>query len=72
VDLVELVLARKERFFGDELEQNAAETPNIHLLVIVAVSHEALGCPVPPRRYIIRIGGGGVLSLARAEVCQFD
>lgn len=49
MDLVELVLARKERFFGDELEQNAAEPPNIHLLVIVAVGHEALGCPVPPR-----------------------
>lgn len=72
VYLVEFVLARKERFFGDEFEQNAAESPNIHLLIIVTVRHEALRGSVPARGYVIGIGGGGVFSLAGAEICQFD
>ena len=64
VDLVELVLPREQRFLGDELEQHAAEPPNVHLLVIVAVGHQTLGRPVPPCGDIVGIGRGRMFALA--------
>lgn len=72
VDLVELVLAGEEGFLGDELEQHAAEAPDIHLLVIVAIGHEALRRPVPPGRDVVGIGRGRVLALAGAQIRQLD
>ena len=48
VHLVELIFARKKRFFGDKLKKHASKTPNIHFLIIVAVSHQTLRGSIPP------------------------
>ena len=72
VDLVQLVLAREERLFGDEFEEHAAEAPDVHFLIIVAVGHEALRGPVPAGGDVVGVGEGGVLALARAEVGELD
>lgn len=72
VDLVEFVLAGEEGLLGDEFEEDAPEAPDVHLLVVVAVGHEALGGAVPACGDIIGIGRGGVLALARPQICQFD
>jgi hypothetical protein len=57
VDLVEFVLAGKERFLGDELEEDTAEAPHVHLLGVVPVGHEALRGSIP--------SGGDVVSVWR-------
>ncbi len=72
MDLVEFVLAREEGLFGDEFEEDAAEAPDVHFFVVVAVSHEALGGAVPAGGDVVGVGGGGVFALAGAEVCEFD
>lgn len=53
VHLVHFIVAREEREERKHLEENASDSPDIHFMVIVAVSQEALRRPVPPRRYIL-------------------
>lgn len=64
MNLIELILARKKRFLGDQLKQHTPKSPNIHLLIVVPISHQALGSPVPTCRYVISIRCGTVLALA--------
>lgn len=72
MDLVQLVFARKQGLFGDELEEDTSEPPNIHLFVIVAIRHETLRCSVPSSRNVISIGERRVLALAGAKIGKFD
>ena len=58
--MVELILAWKERFFGDEFKEHAAIAPDIHFLIIVAVSHQTLGCPIPSGGNVVGKGRGAV------------
>jgi len=37
MDLVDLIVAWKERKEGKHLEENASDSPNIHFVVIVAI-----------------------------------
>jgi hypothetical protein len=60
VDLVELVVAREERKQGEHFKIDAANAPVVHLMIIVAVSQQALGRSVPP--------GGDVLSEGRLRI----
>lgn len=46
--LVQLVAARKEGVQRGDFEHHAPRAPDIHLAVIVAVSHEALRGAIPP------------------------
>lgn len=72
VDLVKLVFSWKQRFFSYKLEQNTAETPNVHFLVIVAISHKAFGSSVPSGGDIVCIGGRRVFAFAGPEIGQFN
>ena len=56
MNLIQLVFAREEWLFGDQLEQYAAKTPNIHFLVVIAISHQTLRSPVPASGDIVSIG----------------
>lgn len=71
VDLVELVFAGEEGLLCVEFEQDAAVPPDVHLLVVVAVGHEALGGPVPAGGDVVGVGGRGVAALARAQIGDF-
>ena len=55
-DLVEFVLAGEERVLGVELEQDAADTPDVHLLGVKAISQQALGRSIPARGDILGEG----------------
>jgi hypothetical protein len=72
MDLIKFILAWEQRLFGDEFEEHTAETPNVHLLIIIAVSHEALGSTIPPGGDVVSIGRGRVFALAGAKVSQLD
>ena len=56
MDLVEFALSVEERVLGNHLEEDAAVAPDVHLGVVVAVGHEALGGPVPAGGDILRVG----------------
>ena len=56
MDLVEFPFAVEERVLGNHLEEDAAVAPDVHLGVVVAVGHEALGGPVPAGGDILRVG----------------
>ena len=49
VNLVQLVIAWKQREKGEDLEEDATDTPYVHLVAIVAICHQAFGRSVPPR-----------------------
>ena len=70
--MIELVFSREEWLLGDEFEQHTAETPNIHLLVVVTVGHEALWGAVPSGADVVSVGCWRVAPLARAQVSQLD
>ena len=56
MDLVEFALSVEERVLGNHLEEDTAVAPDVHLGVIVAVGHEALGGPVPAGGDVLRVG----------------
>lgn len=79
VDLILLVVAWKQREETEDLEEDAACAPDVHLVVVVPVSQQTFRRAIPSRRYvflIIRYKTGcnckGLLrvdSSARAEIC---
>jgi len=48
MDLVQLILPRKQRKQAQDLKENASNAPYIHLVVVVAFGEEALRGAVPP------------------------
>lgn len=51
--LIQLILPRKERILRHQLKQHTPKPPDVHLLIVVAVRHEALRRSVPPRADVI-------------------
>lgn len=55
-----------------DLEEDAAGAPHVHLEAVVAVGEEALGGSVPAGRYVFRVRGLGVNAATRAEVAELQ
>lgn len=53
--LIKFSFSIEERVLGHHFEEDAAVPPDVHLGVVVAVSHEALGRTVPACGYVLRI-----------------
>lgn len=53
MDLIEFVVTRKQREQGQDFKVNAADSPVVHLMIVVAISQEALRRSVPPRADIL-------------------
>ena len=70
VNLIYLIISREEGEKRDDFEEDAADTPKVHLVAVVAIGEEALWCPVPPGGDVLCIGLLRVDSSARAEVCK--
>ena len=51
--MVELVVAGEEREKGQNFEENAANAPMVHLVIVIAVGEQTFGRSVPPRRNIL-------------------
>ena len=47
VDLVKLVIARKKRKKGQNLEVDTAHPPVVHLVIIIAVREQTFRRPIP-------------------------
>ena len=69
VDLVEFVLAREEWEEAQDFEEDAANSPHIHLVVVVALGQQTLRRPVPPGRDILGVALA-LHALAGAEIDQ--
>lgn len=70
VDLVEFIVAWEEGKQGENFKVDAANPPVVHLMVVVAVSEETLGWPVPPRADILSEGWLRVDASTGAKVGQ--
>jgi hypothetical protein len=68
VDLVEFVFTREKGFFGDQLEENAAISPDVHFLIVVTVGHETLWSPVPPGGDIVGEGRSAMPAYYKREL----
>jgi hypothetical protein len=54
-NLVELIVAGEEREKRQNFEQDATNTPQIHLVTVVPVGEQALGGTIPPCRDVFGI-----------------
>lgn len=48
LDLVHFIIAWEEWEQRQYLEEDAAHSPVVHLVIVVSISHQALGWSVPP------------------------
>lgn len=72
VDLVELVVTGEQRKQRKNLEENAADSPDVHLVAVVTIGHQALGRTIPARRDILGKRRLTVQTPAATKVSQFD
>lgn len=72
VDLVELVVSWEQRKEAQNFEEDAANSPDVHFVTVVAVGHEALGCAVPSGRDVLGKRRFIVEPSATSEVGQLD
>ena len=72
VDLIQLVCAWEEREETDNLKEHAADSPNIHLVIVVAVCQQTFRRSIPARRDVLGVRLFAVYAAARAEVCELQ
>ena len=68
--LIELIIAREQWKKRQDLKEDATDSPEIHLIAVVAICEKALGRSVPPCRNILSIGLFRVYASAGAEICE--
>ena len=71
MDLVNFVLAIKKRISRYHFEQYTTVPPYIHLMVIVAISHETFRGSIPSRGDILCVWMFAVNTFARPKVSKF-
>ena len=72
VNLIQLIITGKQREEREHLKEDATDTPDIHFVPVMAISHEAFWCTVPSRRDVLRQGRLAVQASAAAEISEFD
>lgn len=72
VDLVDLVLARKKWVHGDHLKHDAADAPQVHSLVVIAVGEQTLWGTIPPCGDVLGVRLLGVDAAARTKVGHLE
>ena len=70
VHLVDLIVAGEEREQRDNLEEDAANAPQVHLVTVIAVREEALGSTIPTSRNVLRVWLFRIDAAAGAEIGQ--
>ena len=70
VHLVDLIVAGEEREQRDNLEEDAANAPQVHLVTVIAVRKEALGSTIPTSRNVLRVWLFRIDAAAGAEIGQ--
>ena len=72
VHLIEFIVPRKQREERNDLEHDAADAPQVHLVPIVSISEEALRCTIPPRRDVLCVRLLRIDATTTTKVGQFD
>lgn len=72
VDLVQLIRPWKQWEEANYFEEYAADTPDVHLVVIVTVCQQTLWRSVPARRDILSVGLLAIDAATRAKVSEFQ
>ena len=72
VHLVKFVIAWKQRKQGQYFKVDTADTPIIHLMIVVAVCQETFRWPVPSRADILCEGRLRIDPSTRAKIGQFN
>jgi hypothetical protein len=72
LDLVELVRTREERKETEDLEPNAASTPEVHLVGVISVRQEALRSAIPARGDVLGVRLFRVDPAAGAKVRELQ
>ena len=70
MNLIKLVFSTKQRVLSDHFEEHTSIPPNIHLKIIVPVSHQAFWSPVPPGRNILSQWRLTIDTLTWTKVCK--
>lgn len=68
LDLVHFIIAWEEWEQRQYLEEDAAHSPVVHLVIVVSISHQALGWSVPPCTDVFSKRRLRVDAPARAEI----
>lgn len=68
VDLVQLIVAREEWEQRQNFKENTTHTPNVHLVTVVAVRHQALRRSVPASRDVLSQRGFIVKTTTTSQV----
>ena len=70
VHLVYLVVAREQRKQRDDFEEHAANSPQVHLIPVVAISEQTLRRTIPPCGDVLSVWLFRVDASARSKVGQ--
>ena len=71
--LVDLRISREERFPGDHLSKDAAQTPGVHTGAVELGSHQYLRSSVPESHHLVSVGPHGEPEgPGQPKVCQLD
>lgn len=68
VDLIKFVVSGEDRKQRNNFEKNAAHAPVVHLVIVVAVSHQTFRRAVPPGAYVLCEGGLRVDAATGPEI----
>ena len=72
VDLVQLVCAWEQREQTDYFEEHAADTPDVHLIVVVTVCQQTFRRSIPACRDVLGVGLFAVDAAARTKVGELQ
>lgn len=72
LNLVHLIVAREEWEKSKHFEKHTAQTPIVHLVIVVAISHQALWRSIPSCANVLSEGWLTINTATGAEIGQFD
>jgi hypothetical protein len=72
VNLVKFIVTREQRKERDDFKHDTSNSPEVHLVPVVAISKQALRRTVPPGANVFSVRLFGVNSTTRTKVSQLD
>ena len=72
VDLVEFIVPWEERKQRQYFEEYAAHAPDVHLVAIMAISHQTFGSSIPACRYVFSERWLAIETSATTQICELN
>jgi len=70
MNLIQFVITRKQREQRNNFEEDAANAPIVHLVIVVAIGKQTLRRSVPPGADVLCEGQLRIDPSAGAEICK--